>query len=209
MNALGQSGFRITGNLNEGVGDAGIGTPTAGLAGTAPMEGAYGQLGVNVFMSTLDLASYTNTAKTNSTLYGGWYKYVLFKSTWSATLTLGQALWYANITDMLNNTVTADATATSIFAGLALNSTTVKGNYWWIQTAGVGWAIGQATITDKTAGNILVVTSGTTSTFDGIADATDYDTTSLKLKLYVGQWLEAPADATLKLVYLFTRPIFQ
>jgi hypothetical protein len=209
MNALAQAGFRITGNLNEGIGDAAPGSPAAGQAGLPVVEGALGQLGVNVFMSASDLVNYCNTAKTNNVLGSGWYKYVQFKSTWSATLALGQALWYATVADMLNNIVTADAAATSIFAGLALCSTTTKGNYWWIQESGVCWCIGQATITDKTAGNILVVTDGTHSTFDGIADGTDYDTTALKLKLYKGVWLDAPADATLKRALVYPLAMFQ
>jgi hypothetical protein len=209
MFAISTGGVRITGNLNEGIGDAGPGTAAAGQSGLPTVAGAYGQVGANVFISTAELVSYTNTAKTNSTLYGGWFKYVLFKATWSATLAIGQMLWYANLTDMFNHTVTADATATSIAAGVALCSTTTKGNYWWIQTEGPVYCLARATVTDKTAGNLLVGTSGTVSTFDGIADATDYPTTALQTKQIYGQWIEAPADGVIKRAYLSPRPIFQ
>ena len=209
MNALAMSGFRITGNLNEGIGDAAPGSPTAGQSGLPTVEGAVGQVGVNVFFSAADLVNYCNTSKTNNVLGSGWYKYVQFATSWSATLALGQALWYDTVAHMLAGIVTADATAVSIFAGIALYSTTTKGNYWWIQTSGVCWCIGQATITDKTAGNILFVTDGTHSTFDAVADSTDYNTTALKDKLEMGVWLDAPADAALKRALVYQRAMFQ
>lgn len=210
MNSLALGGYRITGNLNEGIGDAGIGTPSAGITGLPTVEGAYAQLGVNVFLSTSDLASYTNTSKTNSTLYGGWYKYVQFKSTWSATLAIGQPLYYATVADMLNSIITADCTAAGIFAGYSLNSSVSKGNYWWIQTGGITWALCKATVTTTTAGDIAVQTDATTGTTDSIADATDYYTTALKGgKLFRGQWLDAPANAGLKRMLMQQVPLFQ
>lgn len=209
MNALGQAGFRVTGNLNEGVGDAQPGTPTAGQSGLPTVEGAYGQLGVNVFMDTADLLNYTNASKTNAVLYGGWFKYCLFKATWSATLAIGQPLYYASITDMLANTVTPDATATAIFAGIALNATTTKGNYWWMQTSGIVYGLGAASVADTTAGNLAVLTGLTTATIDGIADATDYYTNAGKGKSVIGKWIDAPANATIKRLLLTPVPSFQ
>lgn len=210
MHSLATAGYRITGNLNEGVGDAVPGSPTAGRTGLPTVEGAYGQLGANVFLTTAELAGYTNTSKTNSTLYGGWYKYVKFKTTWSATLAIGQPLFYADATDFFNNTVTADAAAASVFAGFALNATTTKGNYWWIQTGGITWALCKATVTTTTAFTIAVQTDATTATIDSIADATDYYTTALKGgKLFRGQWIDAPANAGLKRMLMAPLAQFQ
>lgn len=210
MNSLSAAGYRVTGNLNEGVGDAGIGTPTAGTTGLPTVDGAYGQLGVNVFMSTAELVSYTNTSKTNATLYGGWFKYVHFKSSWSATLAIGQPLYYIDTAAVLANEVTADCTAAGIFAGIALNATTTKGNYWWIQTSGIVYTLCKSTVTTTTAGDLAVQTDGTTGTIDSVADATDYFTTALKGgKLVRGQWLDAPANAGLKRMLLFPVTQFQ
>lgn len=210
MNALTASGVRITGNLNEGVGDAGIGTSVAGQTGLPTVAGAYGQLGANVFISTPELVNYTNTSKTNATLYGGWFKYVHFKSSWSATLAIGQPLYYVDLAGMLANEVTADCTAAGIYAGIALNATTTKGNYWWIQTSGIVYALCKATVTTTTAGDLAVQTDGTTGTIDSVADATDYFTTALKGgKLVRGQWLDAPANAGLKRMMMLPAPLFQ
>lgn len=199
MNALAQGGFRITGNLNEGIGDAAPGTPTAGQSGLPTVEGAYAQVGVNVFFSTQDLVSYTNTAGTIATLYGGWYKYVKFKTTWSATMAAGQPLFYATVADMVLNIVTADATAAGIFAGYCLAPSVTKGNYWWIQESGIVTVKCKSTVTTTTAGDIAVQTDGTTATIDSIADATDYYTTALKGgKNFRGQFLDAPANGALK-----------
>lgn len=210
MNALAQSGFRVTGNLNEGVGDAAPGTPNAGTTGLPTVDGALGQLGVNVFFSTQDLVNYTNTSKTNTTLYGGWYKYVHFKSSWSATLAIGQPLYYVDTTAVLANEVTADCTAAGIYAGIALNATTTKGNYWWIQVSGITWGLCKSTVTTTTAGDLAVQTDGTTGTIDSVADATDYFTTALKGgKLVRGQWLDAPANAGLKRMLMIPPSLFQ
>lgn len=201
MNALAQGGWRINGNLNEGIGDAAPGSANAGITGLPTVEGSLGQLGVNVFFSTQDLVNLANPAGTIGTLYGGWYKYVKFKATWSATLAAGQILQYATVADMLLNTVTADNAAAGIFAGFALCAGTTKGNYWWIQTSGICWGVCQSSVTTTTAGDIAVQTSGTTATLDSIADATDYYTTALKGgKLFRGQFLDAPANSALKRV---------
>ena len=207
MQSLGASGYRINGNLNEGVGDAGIGTPTAG---TFPVEnGAYGQLGKNLFLDTDDLVNYTNPSGTIPTLYGGWFKYVHFKSSWSATLAAGQPLFYADATAVLANEVTADAAATSIFAGIALSPSTTKGNYWWIQTSGVVYVKCKATVSDTTSGNLAVLTDLTTATIDSIADATDWGSNAGKLKTIVGKFIEAAANGALKRVLLTQVPLFQ
>ncbi len=200
MNALAQGGFRINGNLNEGIGDAVPGSPTAGQSGLPTVEGAYGQVGANVFLSTADLVNYTNTAKAIVTLYGGWFKYVKFATSWSATLAAGQALWYTDKTAMLANTVSADHAATGILAGFALSASTTKGNYWWIQTGGIVNVLCKtSSVTDATAGDYAIITSGTTSTVDALADA-GTPSTALIQKLFIGVTLEALVADAIKLV---------
>lgn len=208
MNSLGSAGYRITGNLNEGIGDAGIGTAKAGTFSN--VDGALGQLGKNVFLDTQELVQFTNSAGTISTLYGGWYRYVKFKATWSATMAAGQPLFYATVADLVLNTVTPDPTAAAIFAGYCLAPSVAKGNYWWIQVGGIATVLCKAAVTTTTAGDIAVQTDGTTATIDSIADATDYYTTALKGgKLFRGQFLDAPANGALKRILMAPVGMFQ
>lgn len=207
MNSLGSAGYRITGNLNEGIGDAGIGTPTVGKF--AVSNGAYGQLGKNVFLDTDELVSFTNPTATIGTLYGGWFKYVKFATSWSATLAAGQALWYTDKAAMLANTVSADHAATGILAGFALCAGTTKGNYWWIQTGGIVNVLCKtSSVTSNLAGDYAFITSGTTSTVDALGDA-GTPSTALIQKLYIGQTLEGLVADAIKLVAVRPLPQFQ
>ncbi len=207
MHSLGSAGYRLTGNLNEGIGDAGPGTPTVGKF--AVVDGAYGQLGKNVFLDTQELVSLVNPAGTIATLYGGWFKYVKFHTSWSATLAAGQALWYTDKTAMLANTVSADHAATGILAGFALCAGTTKGNYWWIQTGGIVNVLCKtSSVTSNIAGDYAFITSGTTSTVDALADA-GTPSTALIQKLYIGQTLEALVADAIKLISMPVLPQFQ
>ena len=207
MNSLGSAGYRITGNLNEGIGDAGPGTAKAGTFPTT--DGAYGQLGKNVFLDTQELVSFTNPAKAIVTLYGGWFKYVKFHTSWSATLAAGQALWYTDKAAMLANTVSADHAATGILAGFALSATVTKGNYWWIQTGGIVNVLCKtSSVTSNIAGDYAFITSGTTSTVDALGDA-GTPSTALIQKLFIGQTLEALVADAIKLVAVRPLPQFQ
>jgi hypothetical protein len=207
MNSLGSAGYRVTGNLNVGVGDAGIGTSNAGVFPVN--EGAYGQLGKNVFIDTGELVNYTSSSGTITTLYGGWFKYVKFASTWSATMAAGQALWYTDKAGMLANTVSADHAATGILAGFCIAPSVTKGNYWWIQTGGIVNVLCKtSSVTSNIAGDYAFITSGTTSTVDALGDA-GTPSTGLIQKLYIGQTLEALVADALKLVAVRPLPQFQ
>jgi hypothetical protein len=209
MYSLNAGGVRITGNLNEGVGDAAPGSAAAGQTGLPTVSGAYGQVGASAYISTPELVSYTNTSKSNATLYGGWYKYCKFKTTWSATLAIGQPLFYANYTDMLNHTVTADAAAAAIFAGFSLNATVTKGNYWWIQTGGIATVLCKtSSVTDGTAGDLAVQTGQTTATIDSYADATSLATAGLS-KLIRGVFIEVAVADGLKRILMAPLSPFQ
>lgn len=207
MNSLATGGYRITGNLNEGVGDAGIATPTAGTF--AVENGAYGQLGKNFFLDTDTLLGYTNSSGTIGTLYGGYYKYVQFKTTWSATLAAGQPMFYANYTDMLNNVVTPDPAAAAIFAGFNLSPSVTKGNYWWIQVSGIATVLCKASsVTDGTAGDLAVQTGQTTATIDSFADATAVATAGA-VKLVRGVFIEVAVAGALKRIAMQPAVIWQ
>lgn len=207
MNSLGSAGYRITGNLNEGIGDAGPGTAKAGTFSN--VDGALGQLGKNVFLDTQELVQFTNSAGTISTLYGGWYKYVKFKTTWSATMAAGQPLFYADFTDMLNNTVTPDAAAAAIFAGFCLAPSVAKGNYWWIQTGGIATVLTKAgSVTSGVAGDLAVQTGQTTATIDSYADATALATAGL-VKLIRGVFIEVAVHTSLKRILMAPVSPFQ
>lgn len=209
MNAITASGIRINGNLNEGVGDAGIGTATAGQTGLPTVAGAYGQLGANFFMSTAELVGYTNPSGTIATLYGGWFKYCRFKTTWSATLAAGQPMFYADYTDMLNNVVTPDAAAAAIFAGFNLSASVSKGNYWFIQTGGIATVLCKASsVTDGTAGDLAVQTGQTTATIDSYADGTSLATAGL-VKLIRGVFIEVAVAGALKRIIMSPLSPFQ
>jgi hypothetical protein len=209
MFSINAGGVRITGNLNEGIGDAGIGSAAAGQTGLPTVAGAYGQLGANAFLSTQELVSYTNTTKSIATIYGGWFKYVKFASSWSATMAAGQALWYTDKAGLLANTVSADHAATGILAGFCLAPSVTKGNYWWIQTGGIVNVLCKtSSVTSNLAGDYAFITSGTTSTVDALADA-GTPSTGLIQKLYIGQTLEALVADAIKLVAVRPLPQFQ
>lgn len=207
MHGLATAGYRVTGNLNEGIGDAGIGTAKAGTFSN--VDGALGQLGKTVFFETDALVSLTNSAGTISVLYGGYYKYVKFKSTWSATMAAGQPLFYADYTDMLNNTVTPDAAAAAIFAGFCLAPSVAKGNYWWIQVGGIATVLTKAgSVTSGVAGDLAVQTGQTTATIDSYADATALATAGLQ-KLIRGVFIEVAVHTSLKRILMSPIGLFQ
>lgn len=98
--------------------------------------------------------------------------------------------------------VTPDMTATSSCAGVYINAPT-KGNYCWVQVAGLATLQCRAAVTTTTIGDIAIFTSLTTNTFDSTADATagGVDTAG-EYKAIIGQWYEAPANSGLKLAWI-------
>lgn len=138
------------------------------------------------------------------TLYAGLYQLVLFKAGSTAANARGGAVCWETRSTF---TVTPDQTALTEqdFAGIGLMVNT-KGNYGWIQVAGKSTILYRASVTDTTAGNIVLQLT-TTNTFDSIADATGtYISGGVKgLKNIVGVGLEAAANGALKLASIWPR----
>jgi hypothetical protein len=204
MNTLAASGYRITGHLNEGLGDPYPGSPKAGAVTGA--EGALGQLGAPVYIGTKELVSYTNTAGTIPTLYGGFFQYVQMLTGAVAAVVAGQLCFFASLANATANIVTTDITAATQgnVAGVILSSSWVKGNYWWVYIGGgLTYVKSAAAVTSAVSGNLAVVTATPAPTADGLADATAVTDTVLKSKL--GVWAEAPANGALKRIQMDLR----
>lgn len=148
-----------------------------------------GQVGATVTLNAAEALKLSDTSV--GTLYGGTYQYVKFLLTQSGTTVKGGPVYW---TDPDNFVVSADvATGVPGFAGVALSVVT-KGNYGWILVSGKCQCqpLDNTTKTTPAIGDVMV--TSTIGRFDVLADATAFDGTNLKL--YAGQWIEAPADAT-------------
>lgn len=189
--------FLVSGYLNN--------EDNASQGGEAGLAGVPGQLG-QVYTATF--AQALALSKTSvGTLYGGLYQVVKFKSTsTTAPARGGLCFWEAPGTTY---TVTPDTTAlleTNI-AGVYVNAPT-KGNFGIIQVGGLASVLFRSTVTDKTAGNIVLQLT-TTNTADAIADATGtYISGGVKgIKNVIGSAYAAPADAGITTVLLKGLPL--
>lgn len=182
--------IRLTARFLNDVDDAVIGQSVSGG------QAYSGQLGAVVVLNA-DLAKKLSDT-TVATLYAGVYQYVKFKAgTTAANITGGPVYW----DDPDNFVVTPDVpTGFPGFAGVSLNAVT-KGNYGFILVEGKGLvhALANTTKTTPAIGDTVVLTA-TAGAADDLADATAY--TGANLKKAVGQWIEAPADATPAGTYL-------
>lgn len=200
MISLAAGGYRITGNLNEGIGDAGPGTANAGTTGLPTVDGALGQLGGNLFITQEEAANYTNTAATIPVLYGGFYRYVRMLAGAVAAVAAGQLCFWS---DPVNGVVTTDVTAATIgqAAGVILSTAWVKGNYWWVFSGGgICYVKCAAAVTGTTAGQLAIVTQTPAPTVDSLADATAV--TDAVLKSQLGTFLDAAANGAIKRIYM-------
>ena len=135
-------------------------------------------------------------------LYSGWYQYVKAVT----ALARGQiCVW-----DTAANTGWTDfemgstiaATAEGFGFGIALGTVT-SGRYCFVQVAGLANVLFRGTVTNKTAGNIVLQLT-TTNTADAIADATGTYISGgvLGLKNIIGTAYNAPTDGGVTLVML-------
>lgn len=155
-----------------------------------------GQLGAVMVLNAAQALAASDSAV--GTLYGGVYQYVKFKAGTTAANLRGGILYWD---DPDNFVVTPDIpTGNPGFAGVGINVVT-KGNYGWILVEGKGAvkALANTTKTTPAIGDTVVL-SATANQADDLADATAY--TGANLKKAVGQWIEAPADASGGGVYL-------
>jgi len=146
-----------------------------------------------------EAAKYSDT--TVSTLSGGFYQYVKANT----ALVKGDIVcWTATGMETFLVTHTNTAALEGLIAGVALGTVT-SGNYCFIQVGfgGLAWVNYRASVTDKTAGN-LVLQLTTTATADAIADATGtYISGGTKgLKNIIGTAYDTPTDGGFKRVFL-------
>jgi hypothetical protein len=193
----------VTTKLND-VNDAAAGDQTAGGTGTS----LYSLLGVRILLDNVAALALSDT--TVGTLYGGIYQYVNFLSGGTASPARGLVAFWASSQTGANlfasdgatqYTVHVDAAATTgagFWAGAVLNSVT-KGNFGWVQIAGLasfqsGSNTGAAP-SDNNIGDLAVVsTTATVNLVDALADATSVTCAILKKQL--GVFAEAPGAAT-------------
>lgn len=140
---------------------------------------------------------------TVGTLYSAVYQLVRTYASSTNALVVGGAVFWQ---DKENFIVTPDATTTSLFAGIAINIPTVKGNVVYIVVEGDVVCKCKATLTQAGAINDPVIISITSSagTADVLADATGW--TNVQLRLWIGYAIEALTNAGLKRVSI--RPRF-
>ena len=203
--------LRLGGKLNA-TNDAIAGGSAAGGTGAALYAGLVGK---RIWLDNQQALALSDT--TIGTLYAGIYQYVLFSSASTATNARGQiAFWLLGAsqansvkTDDGQYIVTPDGSATigdGLWSGITLNTVT-KGNYGWVQLAGLASIKFRAAVTSAVAGNLAVVTT-TSNLADGIADATAITAGGAAgAKNILGVCLEAPANSTISKVYL-RNPIF-
>ncbi len=197
-----------TGFLNT-VNDPVIGGLLSSGTGASPRAG---QLGKKVHMTQDEAyARYYNKTLSGTTvpqLYSGIYQYVQFKAGSSSSNVQGQVVFWDTAANSgeENYVVTPDAPSVpSPIAGITLNPSTwanSKGNYGWIQIAGLATVKFCAAVTKGTpvAGDLVVLDLTPTNTADVLADATNI--TSVQARVIIGKAYDAPVSAALKRVLL-------
>lgn len=144
--------------------------------------------------------SHANAQRQSTSLWGGVYQYVQFLAGTTASNARGQIVFYDTLANSKLYVVSPDPpTALSQVAGVTLNAVT-KGNYGWIQIAGLATVLCKATVTDTTLGDVGFVVSDSSL---GKVDAnTPGSATAAQQAVKLGIFMEAPANAGLKLLWI-------
>ena len=188
------------------VGDPGAGVPvtTSSVSGSIVQQYT-GMIGGRLTLSQADAVQLQDT--TTGVLYGGVYMYVKFNPAGStACVRGGVALWLdTSAASPTCYTVTCEgSTARNSFpAGIFLNATT-KGNYDFIQTAGLASVKFKTTLTAATpAIGDAVFVAGTPASPQLVDDLDGQTVTTTLLKQFLGVAEKAaPASATVSAVLL-------
>lgn len=183
--------IRLTNNNIASVNDSAPGgASTSDSAGRYP--GMVGQI--------IELSEAAAQAM-NSNLHAGKYQYVQFQSGSTNANARGQVVEFATAAKEEAFIVNPDVTTAGLArpAGVALGAVS-KGNYGFIQVAGLATVLCKGTVTTTTDGTIAVYLADTVGVADSLADATT--TTNLQVKSVIGTFAEAPANGALKLVNL-------
>lgn len=179
--------------------DAFIGSGSSTGTGAQPYPG---QLGAIIALSETEAG---NRGK-NVTLHAGRYQYVQFKSGSTASNAAGQVVFYSSAADRAAYIVTPDVTANTQgqIAGITLGSNT-KGNYGWIQTAGVAGVKFKSSLTAATPaiGDLVIVDQAPSNLADDPTQSGNL--TYLIAKSVLGVAQAAPVASTIVLVQLWPR----
>lgn len=154
-----------------------------------------------------DATALALSATATGTLYGGIYMYVQTLSSSTAAPAVGTAAFFRAADVGVQYMVTADgqpsAAVPAFIAGVFVNAIT-KGNYGWIQLAGVATVqFDAAAPTDATAGRPVFakISPTTPGAFDSGISVT-IATTVTQLPLILGTAIETPTNAGLKKVLI-------
>jgi hypothetical protein len=202
-------GFQITQRYLNTAAYAGDPSPGA-VVSTSQVSGSivqsYGGFVGRITPMGRDAASYLSDPASKA-LYPGNYQYVQFSSAMSAAAAVqGQVVFWLNNTTNLGTTgfnVTADfAAPQSPIAGIAL-ANTAKGNYWFIQVAGIAEVKFGAVINKTTpqVGDLVYVNTTPTQYADVMPD--NETIVASLLKVVLGRaWATVPAVNTISPVIL-------
>lgn len=173
------------------INDSQPGSSFVSPTGGQPFAGIVGQ--------TYQLSN-ANAQRQSTSLWGGIYMYVQFLSTSTASNARGQIVFFDTLAHAKTYVVTPDPpTALTQVAGVTLNAVT-KGNWGWIQIAGLATVLCKASVTDTTLGDIGFVVSDSSL---GKVDANvSSSATAAQQALKLGIFMEAPANGGLKLLWL-------
>ena len=197
---------RLSSGALNNTGDAGIGQPLTSPSGSI-VYGYDGMLGNKYAVNGLTAGSPAEAARLSNTaiatLHGGVYQYVKFLATSStANIAGGIVFWQ----DIDNFVVTPDVPLSTqgLIAGIGL-AVTVKGDYGFIQVAGLAEVLFKSSITKTTpaVGDLVIVDQGggtPTARGDVLADATSI--TSPIFKSVVGVAVAVPVGAAVSTVLL-------
>jgi hypothetical protein len=168
-----QADFLTARYLND-VNDTALGGQIQSVPAAVPAsQGIQTQPGDRIILDDATALALSDT--TIGTLYGGIYEYVQTLSTATATPARGTAAFYRQAdvgsTTGTSYLVTSDANPTTaiptFFAGVYISALT-KGNYGWIQVAGIASCLFDSAVTAAAAGNWVTVkvSAAVASTFD-------------------------------------------
>ncbi len=205
-----------TGKLNT-VNDSVIGGAPMGSIGlsTANQVSAYkGQLGKKVQFTADEIATLFDS--TVGTLYGGWFRYVRFRTGddaspvhapgklvyWDTTLTNWQTLYQVTFdTDLSSPTLKG-----VMVAGVCIGAPT-NGNYGFIQVSGMVNIRFRSVLTVAGVVGSAVYEAGAADTGNdqGTADVLTTDSTSIANQRYLGQAVTAPTGGSLTPVIMYEK----
>jgi hypothetical protein len=194
-----------------------VGDPTPGaVVSTSQVSGSiiqsYGGFVGGILTLGKDAANYLTDPVLGQQLYAGNYQYVQFDPNSVNTAVQGQVVFWSNLDSKnllptgsyrVTPDATTDAGLIGIIAGIALCNT-AKGNYWFIQTAGIAEVKFKSSllVTTPAVGDLIYVDYTTPSALADDPAATTQPTNA-QLRVVLGRaWTPAPKASTISPVFL-------